>query len=174
MQETTPPVAKPHPIFSFILLRSEQNDKIANFCANESCTKCLHGILSSLYSQTEVCNLLPSSGWHSEICWKSSWVSPYYPYYSQDKVNGMECIYQILKNFLRNVVSPEQDNWVFLPEIAHKNYMGKSTKTSPFFLIYRHHPRMPLYSSTISEVPTANASPEDFIHIWQKAKASLN
>jgi transposase InsO family protein len=75
------------------------------------------------------------------------------------QTNGqIERVNQILKQYLRCIVNYQQDDWTnLLPlaEFAYNNTLHSSTKQTPFFSNYGHHPRAEPFQIKDVGSPTA-------------------
>ncbi|KAJ2914471.1 hypothetical protein MD484_g5943, partial [Candolleomyces efflorescens] len=83
---------------------------------------------------------------------------------------------QTLETYLRAYVSYQQDDWVdYLPlaEFVFNNTENASTKQTPFFANYGHHPKFHPQVSDVSTVPAAEDLSQRLEQIHAELKAQL-
>ena len=87
-----------------------------------------------------------------------------------------ERINQVLEQYLRCAINYHQDNWVdLLPlaEFAYNNTIQDSTKRTPFFANYGHHPRFDQFQLSTSKNPAAEDLATRLLEIQKDMKIKL-
>ena len=83
---------------------------------------------------------------------------------------------QVLEQYLQCSINYHQDNWVdLLPlaEFAYNNTIQDSTKQTPFFANYGHHPRFDQFQLSTSKNPVAEDLATRLLEIEKDMKTKL-
>ena len=98
--------------------------------------------------------------------------SAYYP-----QTDGQtKRVNQVLEQYLRCSINYHQDNWVdLLPlaEFAYNKTIHDSTKQTPFFANYGHHPRFDQFQLSTSKNPAAEDLATRLLEIQKDMKTKL-
>ena len=87
-----------------------------------------------------------------------------------------ERVNQVLEQYLRCSINYHQDNWVeLLPltEFVYNNTIQDSTKQTPFFVNYGHHPRFDQFQLSTSKNPAAQDLATRLLEIQKDMKIEL-
>ena len=87
-----------------------------------------------------------------------------------------ERVNQVLEQYLRCSINYHQDNWVdLLPlaEFVYNNTIQDSTKQTPFFANYGHHPRFDQFQLSTSKNPAAEDLATQLLEIQKDMKTKL-
>jgi hypothetical protein len=82
----------------------------------------------------------------------------------------------VLEDALRHYVAPDGKDWdehLALAEFAVNNAFHASIQSTPFFLNYGRHPRVPGHPEFPSKVPQAQGQVRRFRELWERAKKCL-
>jgi hypothetical protein len=112
---------------------------------------------------TELCHLLDV---------KQSFSSAFHP----ESDGQTERANRVLEDALRHYVAPDGKDWdehLALAEFAVNNAFHASIQSTPFFLNYGRHPRVPGHPEFPSKVPQAQGQVRRFRELWERAKKCL-
>ena len=87
-----------------------------------------------------------------------------------------ERVNQVLEQYLQYSINYHQDNWVdllSLMEFAYNNTIQDSTKQTPFFANYGHHPRFDQFQLSTSKNPAAEDLATRLLEIQKDMKIKL-
>ena len=124
----------------------------------------LHGMPSSIVSDRD--SKFTSAFWqalHSCLGTRLDMTTAFHP----QSDGQTERTNRTLEDILRAYVSTKQDDWhlyLHLAEFAYNNSVQASSKHSPFFANYGHHPRTPLSLLTPPTTPLDDPVANDFVH----------